>query len=99
MVTTATTVGYGDIYATTRCEMIFMTFVELLGIMLFSVLSGLYDQFIKVPNLQEMIAERSLGITNFLQEVDLANRDYNMEDYIYEDTVEFMKDSFLHGIL
>lgn len=51
MATTATTVGYGDIYAFTKVEMFFMTFVELLGIMLFSVLSGLYDQIIKVPDM------------------------------------------------
>jgi hypothetical protein len=46
MATTATTVGYGDILAYSKIEKGYMVIVQLGGIMIFSILSGLYDQFI-----------------------------------------------------
>lgn len=85
--TTATTVGYGDIYAYTEVEMLFLTFIELAGICIFSILSTFYDQIILVPNFKEIIAARSLDFIYYLQSIDMARGHVNMEDYIYEDTV------------
>ena len=49
--TTATTIGYGDIHATTEIEMGYAIFLELVGILIFSMITGNVRNIKMEPNL------------------------------------------------
>ena len=49
--TTATTIGYGDIHATNEIEKLFVTLLQLVGIFIFSYITGNVRKIKKEPNL------------------------------------------------
>ena len=50
---TLTTVGYGDYYATNIREMLFVMFIELLGIGFFGYLIGRLNKLVKLIDLKD----------------------------------------------
>ena len=97
--TTATTVGYGDIGANDQVEYVYLIIVEFAGLCIFSIISGVNAQIIKLPTIYELVSERALDITYYLQRVDSARHDCAMESIIYDNTVEFIKKSYMYGVI
>jgi hypothetical protein len=58
IVTTFTTVGYGDFYGSTMQERLFLFAAQFIGIMIFAVLQGLTHQLITIPQLEDIITEK-----------------------------------------
>lgn len=58
VVTTATTIGYGDINGTTLTEEGFCMFLQFLGIIVFSGITGNIRRLQRAPKLQDVIQER-----------------------------------------
>jgi len=97
--TTATTVGYGDFGGTTVYEMAYLILVEFLGICIFSVISGQYSSLIRVPTIHEIVSDRTNDIIDYLQSVDRAQRQESLNPKIYDNTVDFIKKSYLYGVV
>lgn len=73
--------------------------MEFAGICIFSIISGLYQQLIKVPSVHDVIQLKAQDITMYLQRVDQANSDDSMDSTIYDSTIDFIKKSYLYGVV
>ena len=97
--TTATTVGYGDFGGSTYFEMAYLILVEFLGICIFSVITGQYQSLIRVPTIHEIVSFKTNDIVLYLQSVDRAQKAESLDPTIYDNTVDFIKKSYLYGVV
>ena len=67
VVTTSTSVGYGDYVASTFNERSCVFFIEFIGILVFANLQGIYPQIIFLPKLQTIVATKVADIKQYLQ--------------------------------
>ena len=71
IITTLTTVGYGDIYGKTPVEHLYQMIIEFLGINLFSMLMSAISNIIGTePTLQDIIDERMEDLDVWLRKLD-----------------------------
>lgn len=104
MTTTITTVGFGDykgfntgdIY---QDEMIWLYWVTILGITLFSSITSEIFSYRKLKTVKEIVSERTNAIEKFLYEVSKANKEQNLENEIYETTIEFVREATKHSTI
>ena len=81
--TTATTIGYGDIHATTDIEMVYAIFLELVGILIFSLITGNVRNLKLEPNLQNVINKRVKTVEEFIFLIDRMRPHVPLNDNIY----------------
>ena len=55
MFTTSTTVGYGNMYATSTAEKTFLVFLEFTGICIFSIITGNIRSLKYAPNIKKVV--------------------------------------------
>ena len=86
LITTITTVGYGDIYGTTIQEIIFQMILLILGTCTYSYIISSVSNFIKKINEKSLIFENRLKILN---NIKLTNP--YLEDTLYEKLLRFLR--------
>ena len=86
LITTITTVGYGDIYGRTIKEIIFQIILLIIGTCTYSYVISLVSNFIKKENEKSIIFENKLKILN---EIKLTNP--YLEDSLYEKLLRFLR--------
>ena len=87
--TTASTIGYGDYGAKSWQEMYFMIFVEFVGMIVFSIISGAYKKIIQVPTVQDVINSKTHDITMYLQKVDQLRAE-PLPEKIYDQILDYI---------
>lgn len=96
IITTLTTVGYGDIYGRTPQEYLYQMIVEFGGINLFSMLMSFLSGIIGTePTLQDIIDERMEDLDVWLRKLD-KSRNILLQKTTYESIKEFVQKSFNH---
>jgi voltage-gated potassium channel len=77
IVTTLTTVGYGDIVGVSQSEYIFQMIIEFLGIFLISILMGTINGIVEQePTLQDIVEERIDDLEVWLHVLDQSRNSY-----------------------
>ena len=64
ILTTATTVGYGDYYAHNPSENAFLIFVQIVGICFFSTVTGKISSLKKEKKIMDIVEEKVLLVNN-----------------------------------
>lgn len=64
----------------------------------FSIISGAYKEVITVPSVVDVIEYKAQDITMYLQRIDRLRKE-SMSDDVYDDTVEYIKKSYLYGVI
>jgi len=62
IVTTSTTVGYGDYYGRTIWERCFLVVTEFIGICMFSIMSSQTETVIFMPKMKEIVSTKVADI-------------------------------------
>jgi hypothetical protein len=94
VVTTLTTVGYGDYKGFQNEEYIFQMVVEFLGIALFSFLMGSINSLVvSEMKLQDIIDERNEDLDIWLRKLD-KSRNKNLNQQLYDNIKHFVEKSF-----
>jgi hypothetical protein len=96
--TSAATIGYGDYGAKSTIEMIYVIIVQFTGMSVFSIISGAYKEIIKMPSVNDVIDNKVQDITMYLQRIDKVKND-SLDDVIYDETVDYVKISYLYGVV
>ena len=86
LITTITTVGYGDIYGRTIKEILFQIILLIIGTCTYSYLISSVSNFIKKINEKSLIFENKLKILN---EIKLTNP--YMQESLYEKILRFLR--------
>jgi len=86
LITTITTVGYGDIYGRTIQEIIFQIILLMIGTCTYSYLISSVSNFIKKINEKSLIFENKL---NILKEIKLSNP--HMKENLYDKLLRFLR--------
>ena len=98
IVTTLTTVGYGDIAGVTEPEYIFQMIIEFLGIFLISILMGTINGIVEQePTLQDIVDERIDDLEVWLLILD-QSRDNYLPKNLYNSIKLFVEKSFTFDI-
>ena len=94
VITTLTTVGYGDYKGFTQQEYIFQMIVEFLGIGLFSFLMGSINNLVTSDQkLQDILDERIEDLDIWLRRLD-KSRTKLLPKYLYDSIKDFVEKSF-----
>ena len=95
--TTATTIGYGDITGALQVEKLFCICLEFVGILIFSAITNNIREMKSEPNLQEVINERVRNVEQFMFQIDrISHR--GLDDYIYDIAASYTKQSYRYGV-
>lgn len=78
--------------------MFYIIIVQFVGMSVFSIVSGAYKQIIKVPSVIEVIAHKAQDITKYLQKIDRVRKE-SMSPEVYDYTIEYIKKSYLYGVI
>ena len=85
VITTATTIGYGDITAgSLYTEKLFCIGLQFVGILIFSAITGNIRRLKKEPNLQDVINKRVKKVEHFIYVIDRSRPHIALGDPIYE---------------
>jgi len=98
VVTTFTTVGYGDYSASSNLEMFFVMISELAGLAVFSSVMGSLQSFDKEKSANFLIQEKQEEITEFLTELDNAREGVQLPKEIYESFRKSLEMNYNYGI-
>ena len=66
ILTTSTTIGYGDLDVTTSYEKSFMIFAQFIGICMFSMIQGVTHNWIFMPTVKENLKKKGSEIEKYL---------------------------------
>jgi hypothetical protein len=83
--TTVTTVGYGDFVATSTAEMIYSMFSQLIGVMVFSYVSG------SLASLLTNSDASNSELDDKLQKLDKIHVEHNLDTHLYEEIKLFIQ--------
>lgn len=97
--TTASTIGYGDFGAKSPYEMYYMIIVQFVGMIVFSIISGTYKQIIHVPSVFDVINFKTQDITMYLQRIDRVRKDDQLSAKVYDQTIDYIRKSYLYGVV
>lgn len=96
VITTLTTVGYGDIIGASNTEHIFQMGVEFIGIGFFSFLMGSINNIIvQESKLQDIIDERIEDLEIWLRRLDKSRANKQLPSGLYDSIKEYVEASFL----
>lgn len=96
VITTLTTVGYGDYKGYTPMEFIFQMVVEFLGIGVFSYLMGSINTLVATEiTLQEVMDDRMEEIENWLRKLE-KSRQKNFSKALYDAIKDYTDKSYYY---
>ena len=90
IVTTITTVGYGDWLPSTNNEYVYIMFLELLGLAIFSYILGTFQSIEGKESAAQILAKKQKEIYKFLVDVDQANLKVELPIEIFRDTAKYL---------
>jgi len=97
ILTTITTVGYGDINGTTTYELLFSMCVEFVGLTFFSFLTGTISvMFSGDQSFESLINAHMEQLDLWLLRLQNCNRDENIPNQLYHSIKEFIQDAFVY---
>jgi hypothetical protein len=97
ILTTITTVGYGDINGTTTTELLFSMCVEFVGLTFFSFLTGTISvMFSGNQSFESLINTRMEQLDLWLLRLENCNADDKIPNKLYYDIKEFIEDAFVY---
>ena len=99
VVTTSTTVGYGDYGASTMAERIYCLGLQFVGICIFSTMQDQTAKYEYVTTLQTIVHEKVADIKGYLQQVDRSRAGKPLDGDIYEHTVAYIEHSYRVGVV
>jgi hypothetical protein len=65
----------------------------------FSIISGAYKEIIQVPTVMDVIEDKAKDITSYLQKIDRVRQADSLKADVYDDTIEYIKKSYLYGVI
>lgn len=83
--TTVTTVGYGDVVATTVIERIFSLFIMSFGVLFYSAAIG------ALTSLVSKLDAKTAGVTQKLQSLKLIKKEFKISDNVYDQVRRVIK--------
>lgn len=97
ILTTITTVGYGDITGSTSAEYIFSMFVEFIGLTFFSLLTGTISvMFSSDQSFESLINARMEELDLWLLRLENCNSKEKIPNNLYHSIKVFIEDAFIH---
>ena len=97
ILTTITTVGYGDIGGTTTVELLFSMGVEFVGLTFFSFLTGTISvMFSGDQSFESLINARLEQLDLWLLRLESCNKEEKIPNRMYHQIKEFIQDAFVH---
>ena len=66
---------------------------------MFSIISGAYKEIIQVPTVMDVIEDKAKDITSYLQKIDRVRQADSLKADVYDDTIEYIKKSYLYGVI
>lgn len=97
ILTTITTVGYGDITGSTSPEYIFSMFVEFIGLTFFSLLTGTISvMFSSDQSFESLINARMEELDLWLLRLENCNSKEKIPNNLYHSIKVFIEDAFIH---
>ena len=98
IVTTVTTIGYGDFLPKQTIEMIFVMAIELIGLALFSYFVGVIRSIESSKSSFQMIEQKKNDLTEFLEKVNYGNKKCELPNEIINKAIEHLEDSYQYNI-
>lgn len=97
ILTTITTVGYGDISGTTTAEYLFSMGVEFIGLTFFSFLTGTISvMFSGDQSFESLINARMEELDLWLLRLENCNKEEKIPNKLYHSIKEFIQDAFVY---
>ena len=84
VVTTLTTVGYGDIYGTTKEEFIYTMIVEFIGILVFSIIMSTVNSFLSAQGDVDIVEAKSDQVDVWLVKLDNSRMSKSLPKILYD---------------
>jgi len=84
VVTTLTTVGYGDIYGTTEQEYIYTMIVEFIGILVFSIIMSTVNTFLSAQGDIDIVEAKSDQVDVWLVKLDNSRMSKSLPKILYD---------------
>ena len=98
IVTTVTTIGYGDFLPKQTIEMIFVMAIELIGLALFSYFVGVIRSIESSKSSFQMIEQKKNYLIEFLEKVNYGNKKCELPNEILNKAIEHLEDSYQYDI-
>ena len=98
IVVTVTTVGYGDWSPDTDNEFLFVIFLELLGLAIFSYILGTLQSIERKESAAQIIEKKKERVTNFLNNINNSNEVLSLPHEIYQDTERFLDIAYKYEV-
>lgn len=99
VVSTATTVGYGDFFGTTGYEKLWLIIMQFAGICIFSLVTGSTNLAIHQPDMNKIINAKVVDIKIYLQKIDRVLKNVKLESEIYDNTITYIEHSYRIGVV
>ena len=97
VMTTITTVGYGDFVGHTTYEYIFSMCVEFIGLSFFSFLTGVVkEMFSDNQSFENLINARMEQLDLWLLRLETCNKEQQIPNKLYHSIKEFIQDAFVY---
>lgn len=97
ILTTITTVGYGDISGSTTLELLFSMCVEFVGLTFFSFLTGTISvMFSGDQSFESLINARMEQLDLWLLRLENCNKEEKIPNRLYHSIKEFIQDAFVY---
>ena len=97
ILTTITTVGYGDISGSTTPEYIYSMCVEFIGLTFFSMLTGtISTMFSGDQSFESLINARMEELDLWLLRLENCNKQEKIPNKLYHSIKEFIQDAFVY---
>lgn len=97
ILTTITTVGYGDIVASSKWERLYAMFVEFVGLCFFSFLGGSITSMMRSNNrFEDMINERLDKLDLWIRKLEVANKDKHLPNSLYQEIKKNVEIAFIN---
>ena len=97
ILTTITTVGYGDLGGNTTIELLFSMIVEFVGLTFFSFLTGTISvMFSGDQSFESLINARMEQLDLWLLRLENCNKEEKIPNKLYHSIKEFIQDAFVY---
>lgn len=90
IVSTVTTVGYGDWTPSSNHELMFVMLLELLGLAIFSYIQGTLRSIEQGETATQIVNKKKSNIINFLNDINAANPNVELPPEVYRDSEKFL---------
>ena len=96
VVTTLTTVGYGDIYGKTSEEYIYTMIVEFIGILVFSIIMSTVNSFLSAQGDIDIVEAKTDQVDVWLVKLDNSRMSKSLPKILYDKIKVYIRESLEH---